>query len=436
MNCQRQGEICDYSIRLNWDGRGKRKECESGRGEGQLTFSSGAVPYTPLLPTSQTNAIANTSPQNSGIIQALNTDHLNDGFQQSSHHLDYTLRSEHASTLVVVPVALNGVEPYPHPSSQQQLYPQSYERYQSMPVDGGGGKQQRPAVQRVRYSPSQYGGSPSLSIVDNGILALPGFANTSVFHQNSPTSDPPIFTGNIDSEESGSEFTSASRPVKRARHDSVLESRSPRSYNMPPPNGPPGVSYAGSGPFVPWLSTGSPSTPNASSIHSDDASKGTAKLSPLAPYDAAENARRKPSIESLLSGPAGMGSDHSSTPARGSVSTTRGSFSDNRGSVSTYSDTRPSSNETWTAEGIATVFDGFEQLTQYGIDRGFKDLDLGRNDDLSAITGGSPAFPRAHLEHILPDTDSNLEFGFGVQAKDSAFGDDYYAKLVCCNCLT
>src|SRR5689334_10960507 len=26
VNCQRQGETCDYSIRLNWDGRSKKKD--------------------------------------------------------------------------------------------------------------------------------------------------------------------------------------------------------------------------------------------------------------------------------------------------------------------------------------------------------------------------------------------------------------------------
>src|SRR5271155_2131339 len=39
LNCQRQGEACDYSIRLNWDGRGKKKP----EGTGQIVFSSGMI---------------------------------------------------------------------------------------------------------------------------------------------------------------------------------------------------------------------------------------------------------------------------------------------------------------------------------------------------------------------------------------------------------
>jgi hypothetical protein len=42
LNCQRQDEVCDYSIRLNWDGRGKRKA-----DEGQGRFVVGLSTNTP-----------------------------------------------------------------------------------------------------------------------------------------------------------------------------------------------------------------------------------------------------------------------------------------------------------------------------------------------------------------------------------------------------
>lgn len=38
LNCQRQDEACDYSVRLNWDGRGKRKT--EPVEEGQINFTA------------------------------------------------------------------------------------------------------------------------------------------------------------------------------------------------------------------------------------------------------------------------------------------------------------------------------------------------------------------------------------------------------------
>src|SRR4051794_11968577 len=48
VNCQRQSESCDYSIRLNWDGRGKKK----GDGSpGQINFSAGMMNSGPSRPS-------------------------------------------------------------------------------------------------------------------------------------------------------------------------------------------------------------------------------------------------------------------------------------------------------------------------------------------------------------------------------------------------
>jgi hypothetical protein len=68
-----------------------------------------------------------------------------------------------------------------------------------------------------------------------------------------------------------------------------------------------------------------------------------------------------------------------------------------------------------------------EEVITLGVDRGFPDLDIGKNDDANAITGGSPVTKREHI-----DFESNIvpsEFGFGVQAKDTNFEkNDYYAQ--------
>jgi hypothetical protein len=52
----------------------------------------------------------------------------------------------------------------------------------------------------------------------------------------------------------------------------------------------------------------------------------------------------------------------------------------------------------------------FDDTTTYGIDRGFKDLDIGRNNDMNAITGSSPV------------DDEHLELVTGI----GGFGDGHY----------
>jgi hypothetical protein len=39
-NCAKQGEACDYSIRLNWEGRGQKKAGKEKGGFGQITFDT------------------------------------------------------------------------------------------------------------------------------------------------------------------------------------------------------------------------------------------------------------------------------------------------------------------------------------------------------------------------------------------------------------
>jgi hypothetical protein len=56
----------------------------------------------------------------------------------------------------------------------------------------------------------------------------------------------------------------------------------------------------------------------------------------------------------------------------------------------------------------------YDATTTWGIDRGIKDLDIGRNDDMNAITGSSPV-DNGHLEHVT---------GIG------GFRDGYYDKPV------
>src|SRR5271167_2090875 len=62
VNCQRQGETCDYSIRLNWEGRGKKK-VEVTAGSGQINFSVGTISVAPGRPNSGDASITPTISQ-------------------------------------------------------------------------------------------------------------------------------------------------------------------------------------------------------------------------------------------------------------------------------------------------------------------------------------------------------------------------------------
>jgi hypothetical protein len=70
-------------------------------------------------------------------------------------------------------------------------------------------------------------------------------------------------------------------------------------------------------------------------------------------------------------------------------------------------------------------------MSTWGVDRGFRDLDVGKNDDANAITGASPVTKQDYLS-FSHDGDFNyglLEFGFGVQTTYTALEkNNYYAK--------
>ncbi|KUJ22643.1 uncharacterized protein LY89DRAFT_574779 [Mollisia scopiformis] len=74
--------------------------------------------------------------------------------------------------------------------------------------------------------------------------------------------------------------------------------------------------------------------------------------------------------------------------------------------------------------------DQYQDTTTWGIDRGFKDLDIPRNDDHNAISGASPVALRDHLE-LVYDRGTPAEFGFGMETYNTAFDSgNYYDKPV------
>ncbi|RYP21836.1 hypothetical protein DL765_002061 [Monosporascus sp. GIB2] len=154
------------------------------------------------------------------------------------------------------------------------------------------------------------------------------------------------------------------------------------------------------------FSGGSPPTPPTSSTYSDDDPRQSARLEL---QSSCSSAIRRLSVGSLLSTASGTWRPQDGSAGR---MTTR--------LPPLGVEPKPSSKE----------------VTFYGIDRGFIDFDLGKNDDQNAMTGLSPLFRREYIETPLEDIDPDLdlfpnEFGFGVETCDmNNEAGGYYAKPV------
>ena len=92
---------------------------------------------------------------------------------------------------------------------------------------------------------------------------------------------------------------------------------------------------------------------------------------------------------------------------------------------SLLSEESPSSHEEILREAtgsylrLDTRSEHLRSTTYYGIDRGFRDLDVGSNDDINAISGSSPKLSRSSLHmDSSEDEEGPFEFGFGVHWND------------------
>ncbi|KAI0404933.1 fungal-specific transcription factor domain-containing protein [Xylaria palmicola] len=144
----------------------------------------------------------------------------------------------------------------------------------------------------------------------------------------------------------------------------------------------------------------SPLTPATSSTYSDD---GQPPVRRAEPQEAASLSRTRLSVNSLLAGPANLRALYNDSAGHAKV-------------ILPSLDTRRTNEPTF-----------------YGIDRGYHDYDLGKNDDMNAIGGSSPLLQRESLEFPFEyhADDAWTEFGFGVDFNDAEEADGgYYSKPV------
>ena len=391
LNCQRTGETCDYSIRLNWEGRGKKTNFSANMISVAIAGSSASQPSTlPVAPQAVFQVAPQPVPNPAQIPSDRSsprplppTPYLIQPQNESPRHvasqdmatIDPILTGFQAQPASMYTDSIYGTSygpPEPH-------YTQSYERHR---VDGPSTPTSAtlPMVSRLRETlgpddapspPDSAAQSPNADSFLSRTGAELSSAALPFYHER----------------DSGTarEGDEHGRPTKRRRYQMYKDINTTHNPSMLPPIISPYHSNYG-------FNDSNPRTPGSS--HSEDAFRQYSSApSPYAAQDSPD--LRRLSVNSLLSGPPGI--SHHGTEA-----------------------SAPRSIHEW------HEFD--HDVVDYGVDSGYKDLDIPKNDDSNAITGASPVAKRAHLDLIL-EREDQIEFGFGDTI--SAFGDGgYYFKPV------
>ncbi|KIW42278.1 uncharacterized protein PV06_05841 [Exophiala oligosperma] len=388
VNCQRQGETCDYSIRLNWDGRSKRKD-DGKPGAQIMTFSQHqTTPPQPML-----HGYSNGVP-----VQGLDCDmnsrvsdmqsQMPPNYLVGHHSPDPSMSSiPHFSNPVPMPATdPNPSRPPPPPVlrtprwTEGATHPVGPENVPVPPL--------RHSMSLPAYpSPSESAfGSPSLN---GGMYHFGG--NTVQMRPPMPTSNPIHYQESVNSPQ---------HPSKRIK-------LSPRTDNFgrPMQNFQRATSY---GPNETEESLRVQFNPNTPTFFPSYLSN------PLTPATSASQATdgddRRISVSSLLS----------------EDLDTEDSKASNLAEQTVVPDDQYSRRGSLHQRMVS-----YTQTETYGMDRGNPDLDIPRNNDTMAISGDSPS-EHSDFESWLNDTDLGVpEFGFGLVSRETVFAKGgYYASPV------
>lgn len=387
---------CDYSIRLNWDGRNKKKE--NGFGAFQtVSFDSqpDQLPL-PLPPLSQATQFTPPAFNGHGSQPPLAPAPIFAGNSQPST-IDKSRNSSDSSDQSLPPIAniVQPVRPLPmphHPSAPAIApilrNPMWGERTASTGILNH--------TNGLRHSVSYPSPSDSSFGSPNYVSTTFNIPNNSSYHMPPPMTSNPTLT----QEALPSPHNSAKRMRMSPRADSFGRQQSlGRSLSSGYGNvedlqrqyfNPATPSY-----FPPHLRE--PLTPATSSTsHPHDGDDRRISVSSLLSEDLDEEPSRKTSSTSY---PIGWNDLPPAPPRRGSL----------HQRMISYSETET-----------------------YGHDRGLPDWDLGRNNDTMAINGGNTPSEHSDFESWLNDTDLGIsEFGFRLESKDQAFNPGgYYASPV------
>ncbi|EXJ96144.1 hypothetical protein A1O1_01270 [Capronia coronata CBS 617.96] len=390
-NCQRQGETCDYSIRLNWDGRSKKKD--DGKLGVQVISFGGPQPIS--QPVSNGHSNGHHEQSRNGQISP----------PRASYHQPRppSIYNTHPPALELAPApAVNYANNIILSSSDFNPAILPPPPILNTPHWGDNGHhsslQEQISMPPLRHnlsvppypSPSESAfGSPNLN---NGMYNL-GNGPPTQMPPPMPTSNPMSYHESVDSP-----YNSAKRMKLSPRTDGfgrTLNYQRAGSYGPNDAEEPTRVHFNPNTPtfFPSYLSN--PLTP---------ATSATSQLSQ-------DTEDRRISVSSLLSEdpePEDLKPPHQKDrnyheeeqiPRRGSLHQRMVSYS---------------------------------ETETYGHDRGNVDLDIPRNNDTMAISGMSPLSEHSAFESWLHDSDLGVpEFGFGLASRDTVFAKGgYYAAPV------
>lgn len=431
--CQRLGQQCDYRVRLNWEGRGKKVQdgylnfssssISVGVGpvaappapaplQQMMVFTAGPIPAIPSSPQTEMPPQSTSSSQNShsgaSTMQATLPSPAIHAPNQTAHNPQAFLMQEEPlprqpflsdrspSDMLAIDPALTGFQ-----SPTASMFPsgrfgsyrtsQHTESWERRREDRPSTPKSAPLVSRSRplprptehFSPSNSGApSPTASAYSTLSATIPGL--------DSPVSTPPPYPSreNMQTPDGGS----FAYPVKRKHFGVRTQSGSAYGPSMPPPAATAHFSHQTQSPSNGYIdgriaSMSTPSTPGSS--HSDDAFQNSYVQS--SSYAAPDSGVRRMSVRSLLSDTPGIPHHPRSLP-----------------------------------RSIPEVTqDMYHDCTAYGVDRGIKDLDIPNNDDMNALSGASPIAKRAHLA-LVTSPSNRMEFGFGMEEDNITFDTGGY----------
>ncbi|KAI9809698.1 MAG: hypothetical protein M1825_000130 [Sarcosagium campestre] len=467
LNCVRQGEKCDYSIRLNWEGRGKKRGNDSAGGF--INFTGG--PKSAGLPSA--SSFGNNVSERASSEAPLNEGPSKHRKRQTKSPPDASPRFRSASPDYGIPditgdasgatfqtwlsapprgaeeipqtapprlaqfpdaakaVMESGQAPLSNTEDIKREIPDSWQSNSATPLSQSHDFRFSPSASQSDYfSPSQDGfGNSGQNGQDLGASQYYTSRASSGATQMSPSLQSHMRTRSSPWVPRAAPSSIGQRTKRLRLNDDQDLPFAQQTHFMRPPAGlalPTAPSTSGSLlSFSPVMqntsaqyglhaaSSTTPMTPGNSSVTSDDllqqvAPRGSPHVSVTSP--------RRLSVNSLLSGP--------TNDAFGDVA-----------SVEAYSHRSQSNSAFPSGDG----YDAAENTVSYGLDRGYPDLDSGKNNDSLAISAVTSVTPEAFPFEVNPfaadflgdDGSVRIEFGFGVPSKDAAFNEGgYYAQPV------
>lgn len=459
-HCERQGETCDYSIRLNWEGRTKRKSTDFMQEPAQTPTAVTGGPRPGLVPRPLSEpafgglpvlgAASNSKSQIPPGLSDSSSEFLptqKTGIIRDVYSLEATSKSH---IIPVSPYEASSFGPRANPKIITDLRPHHEGRLVASGEDelarttiadmsfvGMHGGQQLSSrdhisasqLSRIRDPSSASYPSPTDSSLDSPPLSALQSLNFSKDQRYSPSTShmppppqsnrpAPLFFGDIGRNQEALPIAGQHTP-KRLRMSPPREFSDPSqryrstSYS----------SYHGGGSLQ--------AMPSSPSQH----------MSSFRPYSPSDTYGQTP-FSSAVSSMRSRGNQLSSTVKASAQG--REESPDRRLSVSSLLADPVGGNEMGIGPGKEPSYPAapysqtpFQDLiVNYGLDRGFPDMDLPTNNDDLALNGITPTITTAGYnilksEDAADESNNHSEFGFGLNASNSAHGErGYYAKPV------